>query len=52
MFKNEHSSSSKVPFILVRFQRNLNFAHTFSKNIQVSNFKKIRPMGAEFVLSV
>jgi hypothetical protein len=33
--------------ILVRFERNLNFLDSFPENIQISNFIKIRPVGAE-----
>jgi hypothetical protein len=39
--------SCKVPFILVRFLWHLHFLNGFSKNPQVSNFTKIRAMGAE-----
>jgi hypothetical protein len=39
--------SRKVPVILVRFYRQLNFIDRFSNNIQISNFKKIRPVEAE-----
>jgi hypothetical protein len=34
-------SSCKVPFILVRFQWNLNFVKRFSKNTQIVNFMKL-----------
>ena len=47
MIKNVHWSSCKVPVILVRFSWHLNFVDTFSKNTQVPNFTKIRPVGAE-----
>jgi hypothetical protein len=33
--------------ILGRFKRMLNFSTDFGKNIKISNFMKIRPVGAE-----
>ena len=42
-----HRCSCKVPVILVRFYWNLNFLYIFSKNTLISNFIKIRPLGAE-----
>jgi len=47
MITNINWSSCKVPFVLVRFKWNLNFLDIFSKNTQISNFMKIRPVGAE-----
>ena len=44
MIKNMHCPSCKVPVILVR---TLNFLDRFSKNAQISNLMKIRPLGAE-----
>ena len=37
----------KVPVIFVRFQRILNFLGRYSRSTQISNFMKIRPVGAE-----
>ena len=37
----------KVPVILVWLQRNLSFLNRFSKNTQISNFRKILPEEAE-----
>jgi hypothetical protein len=45
---NAHRSSCKVPAILSRFSSNLNYLARFSKNTQISNFVKIRPVGAEW----
>jgi len=39
--------SCKVSVILVRFQWKLNILETFSRTPQISNFMKIRPVGAE-----
>ena len=45
--KNIYWSSCKVPVILVRCYWNLNFLDRFSRNPQISNFLKIRRVGAE-----
>jgi hypothetical protein len=45
--KNVYWSSCKVPLILVRFQWNFNIPDTFSKNTQISNFVKTRPVWAD-----
>jgi hypothetical protein len=44
---NVHRSSCKVPVILVRFKWN-----RFSKNTEIRNFMKIRPVGAELFHAV
>ena len=44
---NINRSSFKVPVILYRLYSNLNFPYKFSKNLLISNFIKIRPIGAE-----
>ena len=49
MIKNVYRSSCKVPVILVRFLWNLGHLNSFSKNTQISNFMKIRPVGAELL---
>jgi small-conductance mechanosensitive channel len=41
------SASCEIPVILVRIYPNLNFVERFSKNPQISNFTKIRPVGDE-----
>jgi hypothetical protein len=40
-------SSSKIPDTLLRFKWNLKFLDRFAKNTQISNFMKMRPLGAE-----
>ena len=47
MMKNVYWSLCKVPVILVRFQWMVTFLEIFSKNIEISNFTKIRPVAAE-----
>ena len=47
MIKNVYWFACRVQVILVRLYRNFGFLDTFSKNTQVSNFMKIRPLGAE-----
>ena len=44
-------SSCKVPVILVKFQWNLIVSTDLKKNIQISNFMKIRRMGSEWFRS-
>jgi hypothetical protein len=46
--KNLYWFSFNVPVILVRFLWNLNFLYRLSKNTEIPNVMKIRPMGAEF----
>jgi len=48
--KNVYWILCKVPVILVRFlmKHDFFFATDFRKNTQISNFMKIRPVGAEF----
>ena len=49
MIKNVYWSSSYVQIILVRFYQTwFFFPHRSSKNTQIQNFMKIRPVGAEF----
>ena len=47
MIKNVFWSSCKYPLFLSEFKKNLNFLNRFSKNIQICNFTKIPPVGAE-----
>ena len=42
--KNVPRYSCKVSIIYARFSANLNFLDRFSKNYQIPNFMKIRPM--------
>jgi hypothetical protein len=42
---------SKAPFILARFQTNLNFLNIFSKHTQTSDLMKIRPVGTKLFLA-
>jgi hypothetical protein len=45
--QNLHCFSYKVPVIVVRFSWNLNFLDRFSRNTQISDLMKIRPVSAE-----
>jgi hypothetical protein len=47
MIKNVYWSSCKTPVIFVRVWRNWNFIDRCSKNTQISDSVKIRPVGAE-----
>ena len=51
MIKNVFWVSSKVSDILVRFEYNLNFLDTFSKNTKMSHFMELGPMKAIAVCS-
>jgi hypothetical protein len=44
---NVHRSSCKVPLFLSGFNETGLFSADFRKNTQISNFMKIRPVGAE-----
>jgi len=47
MLREVYWSSRKVPVILVRFYRNLDFLDKYSKTTQLATFIKIRRLGAE-----
>ena len=47
IIQNVYRSSCKVTVIIARFWWYLNFLDRFSKNPQISNFMKIRPVGGE-----
>ena len=44
---NVHKSARKLPSTVIVFQRNLNYLDRFSKYPKISNFMKIRQVGAE-----
>jgi len=48
VIKNIHLYSCKVPVVIFTFERNSNFLHRFPKSTQISVFRKIYPVGAEF----
>jgi hypothetical protein len=50
MMKNVHRVLCKVPVILVRLERTLNFIDRFSNNSQISDFIKIPPVGARLFM--
>jgi len=47
MIKEVYWSPCKVPFFSCQSLKKLNFLDRFSKNIYISNFMKIRLLGAE-----
>jgi hypothetical protein len=47
MIRNIYRSSCKVPVIIVRFEWNFTFLERFSKNTQISDVMKIRPVEAD-----
>jgi len=47
MIKNENWSLCKMPVIIIQILMKLEVFDRFSKNTQVSNFMKIRPVGTE-----
>jgi len=47
MIENVYCSSCKIPVILNRIFKKTNFRDSFSRSTQMSNFMKIRPVGAE-----
>jgi hypothetical protein len=46
---NVRRSSRKVPVIRVGFWRTVNYLGRFSRNTQIPNFMKIRPLGADLL---
>jgi hypothetical protein len=51
IFINVRKSSCKIPTVIITFQQHMDFLDTFSKNPEISNFMKIRPVGAELFLA-
>jgi hypothetical protein len=49
MIKNLYKYACKVPINLIVCWWNLDFLNIYSKNDQISNFMKIRPVGAELL---
>jgi len=46
-FINVHRYSCKVSAVIFTFPQHIDFLDTFSKIPEISNFMKIRPVGAE-----
>ena len=52
MIINVYGSSCTVPVIMVRFSQKLDFLDRFSKkDYRISNYMKIRPVGAHLFLT-
>jgi len=49
MIRNIYWSACKIPAFPVKSEYNYNLLSIFSKNYQISNFMKIRPVRAEFL---
>jgi hypothetical protein len=49
MIRNVYWSACKIPAFPIKSEYNYNLLSIFSKNYQISNFIKIRPVRAEFL---